>query len=130
MGCSWKGKTRILAPETGFGFLTATPSRQRWNARGNELDGFLRETDARHDNRDHWRAIVSLIVPYAQNNLALTKELSVKKVEVFSAINDAFVEYIHAQEQLTQAKDTAALTRSRWDRISTDDCRTQDTDFA
>lgn len=45
--------------------------------------------------------VVSLIVPYAQNNFALTKELSVKKVEVFSAINDAFVEYIYAQEQLS-----------------------------
>lgn len=45
--------------------------------------------------------VVSLIVPYAQNNFALTKELSVKKVEVFSAVNDAFVEYIYAREQLT-----------------------------
>jgi hypothetical protein len=44
--------------------------------------------------------VVSLIVPYAQNNFALTKELSVKKVEIFSAINDAFVEYIYAREQL------------------------------
>jgi hypothetical protein len=45
--------------------------------------------------------VVSLIVPYAQNNFALTKELSVKKVQVFSAINDAFVEYIYAREQLS-----------------------------
>ena len=45
--------------------------------------------------------VVSLIVPYAQNNFALTKELSVKKVEVFSKINDAFVEYIYAREQLS-----------------------------
>jgi hypothetical protein len=44
--------------------------------------------------------VVSLIVPYAQNSFALTKELSVKKVDVFSAINDAFVEYIYAREQL------------------------------
>ena len=45
--------------------------------------------------------VISLIVPYAQNNFALTKELSVKKVEIFSAINDAFVEYIYAREQLS-----------------------------
>jgi hypothetical protein len=45
--------------------------------------------------------VISLIVPYAQNSFALTKELSVKKVEIFSAINDAFVEYIYAREQLS-----------------------------
>jgi len=45
--------------------------------------------------------VISLIVPYAQNNFALTKELSVKKVEIFSAINDAFVGYIYAREQLS-----------------------------
>ena len=45
--------------------------------------------------------VVSLIVPYAQNNFALTKELSVRKVEIFSAINDAFVEHIYAREQLS-----------------------------
>ena len=44
--------------------------------------------------------VVSLLVPYAQNNFALTRELSVKKVEVFSAINDAFVAYVYAREQL------------------------------
>ena len=45
--------------------------------------------------------VVSIIVPFIQASYTLNKELSSKKVELFSSVNDAFVEYIYAREQLS-----------------------------
>jgi hypothetical protein len=46
--------------------------------------------------------VVAVIVPYVQATYAIEEKLSEKKIERFAALNERFVAYIEAREQLTR----------------------------